>query len=139
MLDKTNITELVRSQLPDSYDPLNLTFGYEQASPVDSAVAIGSDYGTTICVDLQSEHVIAIDRAGVYRTRFMNSSIPQLAQCIAAHRDYCDWMIRTRAESEELSVVSDFRDRLLDTDRAALDNTENWWSVIVEQAETGQL
>ncbi|NND99593.1 MAG: hypothetical protein HKN47_19935 [Pirellulaceae bacterium] len=139
MLDKTNITGLVRSHLPDSYEPLNLTFYDDQPSPLETTVAIGNDYGTTICVELESEHVVAIDRAGMHRLRFMNSSIQHLAACIAAHRDYCDWVLRARSESEEVSVVSAFRTRILDTDPRALGNAENWWAVIVEQTETGQL
>lgn len=139
MLEKSTIARLVRSLLPDSYEPLNLTFSIGELGQSDSAVAIGSDYGTTICVELESEHVVSIDCAGVHMSRFVNSSIAQFAACIEAHRDYCDWMFRTRCEAEELSVVSSFRKRILDADQMALDNVENWWSTIVEQAQSGQL
>ena len=140
MLDKSNMARLVRSLLPaESYEPLNLTFSFDELAPFGATVAIGSDYGTTICVELESEHVVTIDRAGVHISRFMNSTITQLAACIEAHRDYCEWIFRTRCEAEELSVVSEFRTRILDTDPMALDNVENWWSVILEQVETGQL
>ncbi len=51
---------------------------------------LGSDgSGNPICID--EEHrssVVVLEHDGGFRVQFMNSSVPQLAECLLAYRDF---------------------------------------------------
>jgi hypothetical protein len=71
---------------------------------------------------------------GVLPSRFVNSTINQLADAIAAHREYA-WRVCNVDEADASRVVQELRRRLTVADAAATSDPEAWWSLILEQAE----
>jgi hypothetical protein len=70
--------------LPERYEPLLLTF--HTPNIVNGNIVIGSDYGTQL--RMVGSAIISVDPAATLLDRFVNSSIDQLAACLAAHKKY---------------------------------------------------
>ena len=131
------IAQLVSTLLPRQYEPLNLVFDSCVAAEQEDSTLIGNDSGSEFRVDVNSGEIIAVGLDDP--VRFVNASIQQLASSIAAHKDYCEWMFKTRSESEELSIISKFECELRSIDGSVFSHPENWWATIVEQSRDGQL
>jgi SUKH-4 immunity protein len=68
----------------------------------------------------------------------VNSTINQLADAIAAHREYASRVCNVD-EDDASRVVQELRRRLTVADAAATSDPEAWWSLILEQTENGLL
>jgi len=123
-----SVRALVEAHLPETYEPLLLSFRAVHGQPKGRLIAIGDDFGTTLYCDLGDGRVLSVDDSGKLPTRFMNSGIPQLAHCLAEYE-------KARRESVQPSL----RARLLAVDAAALAEPEHWWATIVEQIGNEQL
>jgi hypothetical protein len=101
-------------------------------------VVVGTDLGTSICVDLQSHSVYSIDRDGLLPDRFVNSDLASLVWSLC--RVASHWA-ETRGWSDEayIGAVGPLADDLANVDARALDDPDNWWSVVLEQVSSGML
>jgi hypothetical protein len=133
-----SISSLVRRLLPDRYEPLLLTFR-ANGEFRDGYEVIGDDEGGELCVQMTTGAVYSIDPTRELTTRFMNSSVPQLAHLIGAHVEYGRAISQTNREEEQLTIVELFRSQIASIDPRALDDPENWWSTIIEQILAGLL
>jgi len=100
---------------------------------------IGTDEGSEFRIDLASGRASSVDLKGVLPSRFVNSTINQLADAIAAHREYASRVCNNVDEDDASRVVQELRRRLTVADAAATSDPEAWWSLILEQAENGLL
>ena len=100
-----------------------------------NCISIGRDNGTEICIDPNNE-IVSVDAYGVYPKRFVNSSLESLFECVAIYLIYNDRLMS--AEDGEISIlIGEIRQKFSCVDQGALDDEENWWSVILEQVEDG--
>lgn len=139
---KTNLPEkekkmLCEDGLPEV--PLHFLHFYTQSDSLiivnDDCISIGSDNGTEICIDPNNE-IVSVDAYGVYPKRFVNSSLESLFECVAIYLIYNDRLMS--AEDDEISIlIGEIRQKFNRVDERALDDEENWWSVILEQVEDG--
>ena len=118
----------IKAELPAVYEPLLLSF-YVEPWRADDWIVIGDDWGTEFRVDAAGA-IYSFDPFGEKPTRFVNSSVQQLARFINAHREFIHPL-------RQPSEVKRFRDRLESIDSKAMSNTENWWAVVIERMQTG--
>jgi hypothetical protein len=130
--------EAVVARLPESYEPLLLTFYQAPLAVVESAAVIGTDDRTEFRVDLADGRVWSIDPQGALPPRPVNSSVEQLAETIAAYREYAA-RVSGVDDDEATRLVQALRGRLSGIDVGAASDPEGWWSLILEQAENGLL
>jgi hypothetical protein len=128
------LVEAAAARLPERYEPLLLTFYRAPLQVVEGAVVIGTDGGAEFRVDLASGRVSAVDPEGELPPRFVNSSMDQLADAIAAFRDYAARVCAVN-DDEAARLVQDLRRHLEARDAAAISDPDRWWSLILEQAE----
>jgi SUKH-4 immunity protein len=133
-----HLVEAAVTTLPQSYEPLLLTFYRPPLKVVEGAAVIGTDEGSEFRIDLASGRVSSVDPKGVLPSRFVNSTINQLADAIAAHREYASRVCNVD-EADASRVVQELRRRLTVADAAATSDPEAWWSLILEQAKNGLL
>ena len=105
---------------------------------LDGGVVIGTDSGTEIRV-APGGAVFSVDPRGELTTRFMNSSIGQLADCVAAYADYSARVATVGDEAQARGLVLQLRGTMARIDAAALGSSEVWWALVLEQAEDGLL
>ena len=131
------LVEAAVARLPESYEPLLLTFYRAPLEVVEGAVVIGRDDGAELRVDLANGRVSSVGE-GDLPSRFVNSSMDQMAESIAAYRDYaarvCD-----ADDDEATRLVQELRRRLEAMDAGSISDPEGWWALILEQAEDGLL
>ena len=132
------LVEAAVTRLPESYEPLLLTFYRAPLEVVEGAVVIGTDEGAELRVDLADGRVSAVDPAGDLPVRLVNSSMDRLADSIAAYRDYAARVCDVDDE-EAARLVQELRRRLEAMDAGAISDPEGWWPLILEQAEYGLL
>jgi len=137
-MDLESLQQTLRD-LPEEYEPLLLSFPRDSLSVHGGTVVIGSDGGTDISVDVTDGCVRSIDRAGALPTRFVNGSVEKLAKCVRVYERYGKELRAAHDESAAQALVQSLRDNLATEDSEALANPENWWSVVVEQAQDGLL
>jgi len=126
------------ARLPAKYAPLCLSFYGEPFRVADGAGVIGSDEGTELRVDFASGHVMSVDPRGELDTRFVNSSVDQLAAAIACYDEYAG-LVRGADDEAASHLVQDLSRRLSVIDAAATAKPDAWWVMILEQAQDGLL
>jgi hypothetical protein len=134
-MELSEVCQLVAEQLPDKYEPGLLTFYHQGCRPRDDYVVIGDDYGTELCVRLSDGAVYSIDPEGSLPTRFMNSGIRQLAKFISIYD-------AGRAETPTepgWREAQRLRNEMAAIDPKAVEDTENWWSSLLNQVENEEL
>ena len=119
----------VTAGLPKIYEPLLLTF-YAEPQREGDWIVIGNDWGTELRVD-GAGAVYSLDSDGEKPTRFVNSSVWQLARSIKMHRAFAVEPFSTT--SDHTSAIKAFRDQLANIDPAAFSSAENWWAAVVER------
>jgi hypothetical protein len=133
------LVEAAVTRLPESYEPLLLTFYRAPLEVVEGAVVIGTDDGAELRVDLADGRVSSVDPEGDLPSRFVNSSMDQLADAIAAYRDHAARVCDVIDDDEAIRLVQELRRRLEAMDAGAISDPDGWWSLILEQAEHGLL
>jgi SUKH-4 immunity protein len=126
-MDLESVKAAMATKLPATYEPLVLTFYRHEVRLKDGLIVIGDDYGTTLYLDPRNGHIESRDDNGQLPVRFLNSSLDQLQQCLEEYDK-----VRTSGD-DDLETVERFRCAMQRIDPAALDNPENWWSLIIEQ------
>ena len=135
-----DISSIVKDSatLPDEFEPLLLTFHQPRMLP-DGFVLLGSDGGTNLAVDPTSRFVLSIDSRQGLPARFVNSSVRQLGRCIDAYRVYVVEVTATREQNEQLPVVERLARAIRQIDEPSVSAPQNWWSIILQQANDGNL
>jgi hypothetical protein len=95
---------------------------------------LGQDNASYLCIEPGRDQVIAVWPRDKLQ-RFVNTSIPQLAECLLGYREMSKGSdhLRDEAYAEEL------RRYIHRVDNQALADEESWWSVVVEQASYGDV
>jgi len=93
---------------------------------------IGTDYGTDICIDHRTGHVLSIDSEGA--TRFVNTDVQRLVLSLQTlHANYLQKPgDQTGRRPDPESMIA----RLREIDEAALAD-DAWWALIAEQLREG--
>jgi hypothetical protein len=99
---------------------------------------IGDDYGTKLGLKESTSPVLSIDPDATLPTRFVNSSILTLLACLAVCSERRPALAQA-GNDEAAKIVAEIRDEIRALDARAVDNLENWWSVVLEQVEQGML
>ena len=97
-------------------------------------IIIGNDLGTNICINNKDE-IVAIDQEGEYPIRFINKNLEALLEFIVTYLSYED--IMNDADDDINQTIQEIREKFDMIDAQALSSEDNWWSIILEQAETG--
>src|SRR5580765_6890950 len=112
------LVEAAVARLPKSYEPLLLTFYRAPLEVVEGAVVIGRDDGAEFRVDLSDGRVSSVGE-GDLPSRFVNSSVDQLADAIAAYRDYAARVCDVN-DDEATRLVQELRRRLEGMDAGSI-------------------
>ncbi len=98
----------------------------------------GSDYGTDLCVSLDTGEVLSISVTGEYPDRFVNSTPAAFVEfmvMVSAER-----VLFPDLDDEEIDRrIALLAERLRVLDQKAVADPDNWWSVIMEQMRDGLL
>ncbi len=90
---------LTEAGLPDSAAPC-LSFNPDRLPPLPAEYPVAQEFrryrilgsdgsGNPICIDEElRSSVVVLEHDGGFRVQFMNSSVPQLAECLLAYRDF---------------------------------------------------
>lgn len=109
---------------------------YRHEGKENNYVMIGNDFGTSICINIKTDEIFSIDDDNELPVRFINSNIKCLLGCLMVYIKYQPQLIE--ADDEEVfNIVKEIRESFIKFDLRALENDENWWSVILEQIEYG--
>ena len=98
---------------------------------------IGHDYGTDICMDSKGE-IISSDPEQELPTRFINKDLKAFLEFLDIFAEY-HMRVSEADEEEQIQILEEIKEEFNRVDCRALDNEENWWSVILEQIELGLL
>lgn len=125
------------------YEYLGLTINEKYRSnknsvditPSSGYTVIGNDYGTNICINSKGE-VISLDPEQELPTRFINRDLETFLKFINIFTAY-HMKVREADEEEQIQILDEMKEEFDKVDSRALDDEDNWWSVIVEQMEIG--
>ena len=98
-------------------------------------IVIGNDYGTLICINSKNE-IVAFDQENEYPLRFINNSLKCLLNFLIIYISYQNKLYNLTDEQIE-KEIQEIRKKFNKIDKRALENEENWWSIILEQLELG--
>jgi len=103
----------------------------------DDFVIIGTDLGTNICIN-KNDEIISVDFENEYPTRLINKNLESFLHFIVIfllHEDEIN-----SADDDTISqIIQKIKAEFEQIDELALNNQENWWSIILEQIETGMM
>jgi len=120
---------------PDKLPALSEAFEEDLPAGLDRYRPIGLDAATAICLDaLDGWRLYAVDIDGAFPTRFVNSSVPQLAEFLLVFREGAGVPVPALATDEELEASAQALEReFRRIDPATFEEGENWWLLIVTQ------
>ena len=103
----------------------------------DDFVIIGTDLGTNICIN-KNDEIISVDFENEYPTRLINKNLESFLHFIVIfllHEDEIN-----SADDDTISqIIQKIKAEFEQIDELALNNQENWWSIILKQIETGMM
>ncbi len=132
-----DIRTAVAARLPDSFEPLLLSFYGSNARVKDDFVIIGDDSAIDLCVDMRDNCLYAVDPEGKLPVRFVNSGLEQFIRFFNAYKEFSDKLDRAR-DADAVSyreLKRTLRPQLTAIDDRALSGVEKWWEPAVEQLE----
>ncbi len=122
-----------------AFEPGSLLLSFnKEAMQERDLLVIGTDEGTTLAIRADGA-VVSAEPTTHELVRFVNSSAPAFAGCIAAYQVYGDAVAGCASETEEQACVVILESTIRDLDCSALSDPNHWWSCIVEQARDGLL
>jgi hypothetical protein len=124
--------------------PLLVTF-YEDAhllQPLtyerETYLIVGDDSGSKLCIKTGTEDVWSIDPAHQLPRRFINTELRHFVLFLHLYRSRQPGL-ETASDEQAAAIIAAMRSEFSRLDARSLDDGENWWSVILEQSEQGQL
>lgn len=100
--------------------------------------ALGNDYGTTIGIRAKTDETWSFDEEGELPLRFINSRIQQFVAFLALYK-LKQPDLQKAGDEEATEIVNELRSQFAALDGRAVEDAENWWSVILEQTQDGFL
>ncbi|MFI9329694.1 SUKH-4 family immunity protein [Kitasatospora sp. NPDC052868] len=102
-------------------------------------LVLGNDYGRQLCVQYGTAHVVAVDVDGTGEPpRFVNSGVPEFVRAMALLGRM--WRLRYGLTPDQAGRwTTDFQAQLAAIDPAALQSSDTWWAVLLEQFWDGLL
>ncbi|MFI9161750.1 SUKH-4 family immunity protein [Kitasatospora aureofaciens] len=113
--------------------------GLPAAADFGGYLVLGNDYGRQLCVQYGTANVVAVDVDGTGQPpRFVNSGVPEFVRALALLGRM--WRLRYGLTPEQAGRwTTDFQAELAAIDPAALQSTDTWWAVLLEQFWDGLL
>ncbi|MFF2074543.1 SUKH-4 family immunity protein [Kitasatospora sp. NPDC058162] len=113
--------------------------GLPAAADFGGYLVLGNDYGRQLCVQYGTANVVAVDVDGTGQPpRFVNSGVPEFVRALALLGRM--WRLRYGLTPEQAGRwTTDFQAQLAAIDPAALQTTDTWWAVLLEQFWDGLL
>lgn len=132
--------DLRAAHLPQRVEPLQLTFWADEPTTRGNLLVIGTDDGSDLCVRYSDGVVVSMDAdpKSAVPTRFVNSSIQQLARSIHAFERYGRELSNAPDEAA-VAAVTPLIQSVREIDPQAVEDPKSWWSLIIEQVEQGFL
>ena len=121
--------EFLRAGLPRTIPELSLTFDLGESALRGDWWRFGSDSQLDLCLELADGTVVARDPTGALPGRFVNASFPGFVRTLVA---YAEWLL---GPPGSLVAFRSLREAIAAADPAALEGTENWWALVVEDDE----
>jgi len=124
--------------------PLGVTFYDDEQllSPLSIRGAdyllLGYDYGTILGVKAGTDEIWAVNPSEEYNPRFVNSRLSCFISFLGIYDSRSDDRERASDEQHEV-IVQEIRRQFISRDACALDDVENWWSLVLEQMSQGLL
>ncbi len=139
--DLTENTKKILCDIGLPKEPLSfIKFNIEELKTLkheDDFVIIGTDLGTNICIN-KNDEIISVDFENEYPTRLINKNLESFLHFIVIfllHEDEIN-----SADDDTISqIIQKIKAEFEQIDELALNNQENWWSIILEQIETGMM
>ncbi len=100
---------------------------------------IGFDDVVPICLDEQhGGRIVAVEREVGGTERYINSSVECFGECLVYYQQYRT-SVRGVTEDEVAKLITTTEERMRKADPTAFGDSNNWWSVILEQMNQGLL
>lgn len=117
--------------LPDVVPEMHLPVSFQRYR------VLADDGGTFLCIDTEDhEHIVSVDPYQELMTRFVNSTVLELAECLLAYRALPG---PEQAKTATKQTIRGWNDQLKvqfnTVDPAALSGPDNWWSSIIGELE----
>lgn len=117
------------------HQSLNI-FRHDQANFV---IIGGNGYGLNVCIKENTGEIFCVDDEGELPTRYINSRIDLLLIFLEIWLKE-QQLSRNRKTLEEAKEDANYlKEKFMALDAKALDDPENWWSMVLEQIEDGLL
>jgi hypothetical protein len=115
------------------------TGGLPRLSNKEGYRVIGSDVDVPICLDEQHHgRVVAVEDEVGGSERLINSNVECFVECLAYYKQYRT-AVRHASEDEVQAIIDATESQIGRTDPAAFDGSNNWWPIIIDQMNEGQL
>jgi len=99
-------------------------------------LVLADQRGQKLALQLPGGQIYVIDSYDELPTRFVNSDVVALVYCLALYVE-AQASFLTSQDADVEQIVSQLRNRISAKDVKALDNEENWWSVILDETKQG--
>lgn len=121
----------VMAPLPSVLDEVDLPPDFQRY------LLLADDGGTFLCIDAKNnEHIVSVDAYQELPTRFVNSAVPEFAECLLAYRAL---PVPEQTKTVDKQTLKHRLDQLKEQfdkiDVAALNDPDNWWAVVIEELE----
>ncbi len=104
----------------------------------ETYLILGDDYGTKISLKAGIEDIWSIDPTKQLPARFINKNIKCFLEFLNIYYSHQE-EIKAASDMEVTNIVRKIQSEFNKTDTHSLNNLDNWWSIILEQAEDGLL
>jgi len=117
---------------------LSLVF-YESSQKVsDTLTLVGYDDDWAIAINNYNQ-VFAIDQQSHHYINFINSTPEAFSQCLQAYTTFLNAVDTDSSPSNQLCSVKQLEQAINEIDAVALQESNNWWSCIVQKVYEGKV
>jgi len=110
-------------------------YGYQPVLE-NKYIVIGNAEGTYICINEKNE-IVYVEFLYKNPVGFINSNLECFLEFLAIEELECNAKMEyCKEDSEQLKILEEMEQRFKEIDSRALDNSENWWSVNLEDRKT---
>ena len=104
----------------------------------DEFLEFGDDFGTSICLENNSGFILSVDFDNNHTVRYINKNIQSFILFLVEYTKIFE-ELKKASDEKAASIVSNLQSKYNNLDKSALNNSENWWSIILEQMIHGLL
>jgi len=96
------------------------------------------EYGAKICIEQSTGKMYSVETKDNRVNRFINTDVICFMQCMTSYMRIIPNIISKEYDLDAIAVVvNEIKCEILAVDEKALEDGENWWSVLLEQHEWG--